>query len=344
MSSKIFISHAVADAKIAAELNRLFATGLGVTGKDVFCSSLPGRTIPGGFNFVDHIKKNLESAKIVILLITENYMDSQFCLAEVGAAWISKQHVVPVVVPPFTRSKLKATLSITQAWRINDDDDLNGLADDIHTALGIDTAHAQWGAEKKEFLNKINVLIEKQIPPKNIDPNEFEKLTKENAYQAETIVKQRSELEAKDALISKIKKAKDADQIRDIELESSSEREGFEALYTTLSELVVALPRAARDAIYHSVRGEGLPKPEFGDSDSEDQWREIRIAQQKNMLDGDGPFGLNEDHPKIRKALNAVDKLKSFMSEHEDVLRPLIEEEYEVTYSLGDEDFWHKFI
>lgn len=44
MNNQVFLSHAVADQDIAAELTRLLASGLGITGKSVFCSSLPGRS------------------------------------------------------------------------------------------------------------------------------------------------------------------------------------------------------------------------------------------------------------------------------------------------------------
>ena len=152
MKPDVFISHAVADKDIAEEFTRLLASGLNITGGAVFCSSLPGRTIPGGFNFVEHIKDALHSSKVVLLLLTENYFASQFCLTEIGACWISKGNVIPVLVPPVGYEKLKATLSITQAWKINDDDNLNSLADDICKPLKLDVNHAQWGVEKKAFI------------------------------------------------------------------------------------------------------------------------------------------------------------------------------------------------
>lgn len=344
MSAVIFLSHAVADKDIAAEFTRLLGTGLEVTGREVFCSSLPGRTIPGGFNFIEHIKDNLESSKVVILLVTDNYLASQFCLAEAGAAWISKDLVIPIVVPPFTRARLSATLSIKQAWKINDDDDLNSVADDVRAALGIATNHGQWGAEKKAFLNRIDGVIKAQVPPKTIDPTEFEKLKAELTYGETSIQELRAQLVARDELISQIKSAKDANEVRAIELSSLGEMKAFEKLADELTKAISELPSAVGDAFYHHARGESLPIPEFGFTDSDEKWRDIRQAQQKNMLSQDGPFDLNDSHPKVRKALDAFDCLSEFMNNNEGVLQPLIEAEYEVTYWLGDEDFWRQFI
>jgi hypothetical protein len=76
---EIFLSHAVADSKIADAFCRLLADGLNITRDQVFCSSLPGQSIPGGFNFVDHIEAKLSVSQIVICLFSKNYLDSQFC-------------------------------------------------------------------------------------------------------------------------------------------------------------------------------------------------------------------------------------------------------------------------
>ena len=147
---------------------------------------------------------------MVVLLITENYLVSQFCLAEIGASWIFKDRVVPVVVPPITYARLIATLSIQQAWKLNDDDGLNGIADDICNALDIETNHAQWGVEKKAFLNKIEGLIKNQKIPKVVSTEDFDQLKTELDYSQKTIIKLREEVEQKDALILSIKNAKDA--------------------------------------------------------------------------------------------------------------------------------------
>ena len=208
MKPKVFLSHAAADDALAAEFTRLLASGLGITGKEVFCSSLPGRKIPGGFNFVDHIKKSLEDSQVVVLLITENYLVSQFCLAEIGASWIFKDQVVPVVVPPITYARLIATLSIQQAWKLNDDDGLNGIADDICNALNIETNHAQWGVEKKAFLNKIESLIKNQKMPKVVSTEDFDQLKTELDYSQKTIKTLREEVEQKDSPYSFDKESK----------------------------------------------------------------------------------------------------------------------------------------
>jgi hypothetical protein len=74
--TKVFISHAATDKQIADQLAELLTLGLNIKGDEIFCSSLPGRNIEPGFNFVDYIKGALSEAKVVLLLMTENYLAS----------------------------------------------------------------------------------------------------------------------------------------------------------------------------------------------------------------------------------------------------------------------------
>ena len=343
MKSKVFISHAVADKCIAGEFTRLLASGLNITGTDVFCSSLPGRTIPGGFNFVDHIKDALDSSKVVLLLLTENYFASQFCLAEIGACWISKENVVPILVPPVGYEKLEATLSITQAWKINDDDALNSIADDICKPLKLEVSKAQWGVEKKVFLEKINLLIKGQDAPVFISPDEYEDCKKQLEYCSGKIEKLEGELEKKQHLIEEIKKLKDESEVNELEMAHMDEFKKFEVLCEKTQKAISSLPSVVKEAIYYDNKDEILPAPDHLDKY---EWEKIRHAANSNMLnfvEGE-PIELNSGHPKVSKACNIINELKGFMSEHEETMGKLIEDKYEVTFDLADQDFWEEFI
>ena len=68
---KVFLSHAAVDKPIADLLCSLLCNGLNIVRKDIFCSSLPGQSIPGGFDFIKHIKEQFEAAEIVIILFSK---------------------------------------------------------------------------------------------------------------------------------------------------------------------------------------------------------------------------------------------------------------------------------
>src|SRR5262245_58491201 len=97
---RIFVSHATKNHSVVTEFCDLLFLGVGLEPVDVFCTSLPGHTIPTGEDFVDYIKSNVNVPKIVIALISEEFLKSAFCLNEVGAAWALSIPLYPFLVPP----------------------------------------------------------------------------------------------------------------------------------------------------------------------------------------------------------------------------------------------------
>jgi len=121
MDKKLFISHATADANIVEPFVRFLKDGLGINGDDIFCTSMIG-TLKTGDDFIAQIKESLQGCKKVVFIITENYLRSAFCLAELGAAWAIEQNIYPIIVPPVTFSDLSKTpLSTVQAQDISSD-------------------------------------------------------------------------------------------------------------------------------------------------------------------------------------------------------------------------------
>lgn len=53
-------------------------------------------------NFVDDIKGKAIEAKAVVALISPAYMESAFCLTELGVDYVLKADRFPLVVPPNT--------------------------------------------------------------------------------------------------------------------------------------------------------------------------------------------------------------------------------------------------
>jgi len=84
---KVFISHAVANEPIAHKLVDLLVGGVGLRSQEVFCSSLPGHSISTGKGFVDKILSALLEADVVMTVLTSNYYESIFCIAELGGCW-----------------------------------------------------------------------------------------------------------------------------------------------------------------------------------------------------------------------------------------------------------------
>ena len=344
MENSVFISHADADKDIAAEFVRLLSSGLNITGSMVFCSSLPGRTIPGGFNFIEHIQSKLSTAKVVILLITDNYLASQFCLAEIGASWITKEgSTIPVIVPPLGFKKLKATLSITQAWKINDSDGLNSLVDDICRLLDIKYKAAQWGTESRNFLKNIQKLIDAQIGPVVISPEEYKEIKDELRYCEQKLVELKTENVQLKELIEKLKECKDSSEVRELVFANGNSLEKFDTFCTVIKDALKKIPSIVEEAIYYYKKEDSLPYPNRADND---KWDAIHEAADRKLLDyQDGePISLNIEHPLIKRVLPLLDELEWFMRNDGSELNEWVTEEYGITFDISNKDFWNKFL
>lgn len=99
MSKSVFVSHATKDKELVAAIVDLIEEGIGVPESEIFCSSLDGYGIPTGENFISYIKSEIQEPKVVVLLLTPSYFRSNFCLFEMGAAWVKTHKIFPILVP-----------------------------------------------------------------------------------------------------------------------------------------------------------------------------------------------------------------------------------------------------
>lgn len=113
--TRLFISHAASDEDLVEDLTDLLNTGIGLGPDDIFCSSLPGMSIPTGANFVDYIKSQVSKPEMVLIIISKDFLRSQFCSAEAGVTWALSLPIFPLLVPPVTFADVKGVLAGVQA-------------------------------------------------------------------------------------------------------------------------------------------------------------------------------------------------------------------------------------
>lgn len=106
--SKIFLSHASKDVQLVDRFFEFLQLGMGLERTEIFCSLKKGN-LPTGENFIEKIREEIKECKAVIFLITEAYLESKFCLTELGAAWALGQSIYPLIVPPLTYKDIEKT-------------------------------------------------------------------------------------------------------------------------------------------------------------------------------------------------------------------------------------------
>ncbi|PZP67757.1 MAG: hypothetical protein DI604_20385 [Delftia acidovorans] len=133
----IFLSHAVADRHLAELLVDFLVDAIGVPASEIFCSSMPGFGVPLTHDFNEAMRDRIQDPKLVILLMTPSYMDSLFCMMEVGATWALGLRPLPIVVPPVSFADITRTLGLRQGWDITNSEMLQGVRETVLKTLTI---------------------------------------------------------------------------------------------------------------------------------------------------------------------------------------------------------------
>ena len=158
--ARVFISHAAKDKELVEEVVDLLQVGVGVHPNDVFCSSLPGMGIPTGTDFISYIKSKVQNPDLVLLVVTPEFLKSQFCNNEVGASWALSLPIRPLLVPPLEFGDVRGVLAGTQIAKLNDKEKLSDLRDEIAEKLGLKplkTSH--WERKRDRFLAKLEEIL-----------------------------------------------------------------------------------------------------------------------------------------------------------------------------------------
>ena len=93
MNDIIFISHRGEDKEIV-DCFCTFLKLMGVPNSQIFCSSLPGNDVI--FDIASEVKEKLEQSAINIIILSQAYFESRYCLQESGVFWYRND--VPVII------------------------------------------------------------------------------------------------------------------------------------------------------------------------------------------------------------------------------------------------------
>jgi len=219
-SPLIFLSHSVADKVLVEAFEGLLTRALNITSENVFCSSLEGQGVKKGDNFVDAIKVKAVEAKAVVALISPAYMESPFCLAELGAAWALNTHRFPIIVPPNTFEAMQATLLGVVGVKIDQEDALTQLLEDVGEALSLPAPAAAVRVRAlRDFTQKWPVLKESVGKAKRVDAAIHDKALSDLKTSREVWEATQADLEKANAHIEALKKTKDRAEVAKVSKE-----------------------------------------------------------------------------------------------------------------------------
>ena len=153
MGKRIFVSHSGADQELVDQFIYLLNSGMKVELDDIYCTSIKGH-IPTGYSFIKHIKENINDVTLTILLITQSYIESYFCIAEMGASWALSKDIYPIIFEPLSYDILNKTPLIDiHAKKIKEQEDIEHMYKEF-----LDKGYAR-ESSKIEFIKKADRFI-----------------------------------------------------------------------------------------------------------------------------------------------------------------------------------------
>ncbi len=340
----IFISHSSKDKALAEKLvDVLLTNGCDVSANRILCTSLEGLGIPAGTpSFIEFLREKIQRPKLVILLLTENYFASTFCVCELGAAWGMGLNTFPLVVPPLDKGKLKGTLKVTQAGDILDASYLDELRDAVNEHLYTNVKTARWNLKRDEFLKVAPSIISTLEKPSTVDRTEL--VAAEANYQAalDEVASKDEENDTLKAQIEELRKCKDATQVNAVVSKFSNDEQQFNALCERAEERLRKVQYATQTALYWHMRS-GTYCPESN------EWENVREAADiQEVIDPeDNTCYVNKSHPRVSKALEALGELSNFISEKEvdeSSFAADFAAENEFPLSLSNKEFWSQYL
>lgn len=153
---KLFISHSSKDKAIVnGFIKEILKIGCGFKDSDIFCTLDP-TVIRTGDDFRIKIVENLRECDFILLFISDNYIKSEICQNEMGAAWaLENKRVLPFVLPKTTFKEMGFLNEVKQGASIADKRKLDEFYSEICEYYGISSDWPSFNKAKEDFIEII---------------------------------------------------------------------------------------------------------------------------------------------------------------------------------------------
>lgn len=157
----LFISHSSKDKAIIVKfVDHILRLGIGVPPSCIRCTSIEENGIQNGERMREWIHQQIRDCRLAFLMISPNYKDSEICLNEMGAIWALEKDVRIYLLPGVDYNSFGWLEEIRQAGKIIDESSLDLLCDDLTVIYELSNSTADWGRQRREFLNYCNSIIQ----------------------------------------------------------------------------------------------------------------------------------------------------------------------------------------
>lgn len=341
----IFISHAVADKVLADKFVSFLKEAIGVPSTSIFCSSVDGHGIPLGDDFNEYMKKQIQKPKLVILLMTPRYMESWFCLMELGATWAISLNPLPIIVPPVQFNVISSTLGLKQGWKIEDHAKLNDLRAKIK-GTGIDLEHRSdhdWDKKRTAWRADLGRLLKNIAEPTSVTVAEHEAVKEDLEDLRQQYENLEEEYQAANETIEELRAAKDPAAVKAI----MQKKSGFNAeahFNGLIGEISRARPKISIWFYRSNILMDRYGKAATIDWRDQQQKADMEAAIQYKLADPDAPHDFLWQATKLKRVAAAVKALEDFLGSPEAADLIKRREAEGISMEIDDLDFWEEHL
>lgn len=342
--TQIFISHSGKDKTIIDDFIDLILHGaLSVSIDKIFCTSTDGTKILSGDDWRASILEALKTAKINFLIITPNYKESEVCMNEMGAAWVTDARVIPLIVEPINYKTVGVIQEPIQIEKLTDEKSLDRIKDIIQGELSIPSEQIKsdrWTSKKKEFVYKLKEYLKNNSFEVPMDRTQFNALIKEKEELESAITSIIQEKGTLEKLVEELIKAKDKSDVKKITKKYSSETEfeNFEQLCSSTKKIL---------SDFHPIII-GIIFKTYARKDLTINWQSYKEQIDDALANDYITEELEADFsttPKMKKIELALEKISTFLSKSlTEEFHEQYEEEYNAPISLTNKLFWEEVL
>ncbi|MDQ0896411.1 MULTISPECIES: toll/interleukin-1 receptor domain-containing protein [unclassified Paenibacillus] len=341
--TKIFISHATADNKMVTKLMDMLQTQFNLTRDNFFYTSDEELTFGG--NWIEEIRKGMIDATLILPIITPRYLESQFCLCELGAAWVNQQALVPIIIPPLDHNALSATPYRTwvQALTLTTTTDLQRLGDAFtKRQIGTAAQMVRFTSRAQDFYNEtLTPFIEEMKKRETITPAIVKTLRDQNAALNEAFKMTEDEVRALQSENEKLRSMKDAEQVKAMDHSQMSEWDTFLQAVETAKKTLSNFNRLATSVLYHNYKG----SPYGGFVGADEDRYQLNVLENEGLIVFDEGWQPDFKHPLVDQAQQALSKLDNVIRTYGDIIQDRFFKDFgTVRLGLAFSPFWERVL
>jgi hypothetical protein len=334
---EIFISHSAKDHLLVESFHKnVLVNGLQIPRNKILCTSIDGSKPNVGDFWEKDIKDGLVTSKVHINLITKNFINSEYCKYEMGAAWILEKIIFPILIEPIQLDDLKAIHTQRNGGKISTKEGLNDIAEKIVDSCDFATMNINvWDENRDIFLKTYKSIVSALKYDEIEDIQEmlgnYGNLKLENEKLKENVKALQKEL-------LKVKETRDISGVDDTLLKISDELKCFKKLSLEAKRLLNDLEGAGGDL--NGILFNSYVKPDLGLKVKSEFGKYVS----NGYIDEDGY--VLWDHPDLEKLAEALQKIQDFIEkESSEDFGEIFQSEYEnVQLNTYKADFWRKVI